>query len=133
MMHQRRLGLNVEQYLLTKEQLSLKRKTTVADQRKGSLRTEEKITTMVYKRCTLRIQADTKTILKRTLRLNEGDREWSTGSKRCCFLSSDLEIAPYSQRKGNGGSSRNTLVGIDVPIWPPANIKSHDACKALDW
>ena len=66
-MHQRRLGLNIEQHLLIKGQLSLKQKTTV----------EEKITTMVYKlctlrynykRCTLRIQAKTKTILKRALK-----------------------------------------------------------------
>ena len=74
MMHQRHLALNIgPAYKRTVK--SETKNDSGKPKRKGSLRTKEKITIMVYKRCTLRIQANTKTILKRTLKLNESDRE----------------------------------------------------------
>ena len=34
-----------------------------------------------------------------------------------------MEIAAYLQRKGNGGSNRNTLLGEDQPVYLPVNIE----------
>ena len=64
MMHQRRLGTT----LASKITIKSKTKNDCGKPSERSLRVEDKIRKMLYKRCTLRIQAKRKTILKRTLK-----------------------------------------------------------------
>ena len=55
--------------------------------------------------------------LKKHLRLNEGDREHSAVLKYCSYTVSmfNIDIVACLQRKGNGSSTRDTVLGVDVP------------------
>ena len=119
-----RLGLSIGQHSLRKGQLSLKRKTTVANQAKDRLGLKTKSQQWCINDARLGFNQRQRRFKKEHLGLNEGNREHSVPAKLCERVSFNTEVAACLQLNGNGGSTRNTLLAVEDPVCFPINIES---------